>query len=555
MSCKPLIFGAIGRLRKIIASAAIFAIFGICAQHVEAGPREDIFYWASADEFNNVSHYFDFRPDAQILSRLVWDRLYYRDPNSPAYKPNLATRLVWNGVTSVDIELRRDVIFHNGDRFTADDIIETVRRLKNPSIGAPGHRGIEWIGQVQKLSRFKVRFDLKRPTPHLLEILSGPFVVIPRTSWLSAPLDGTGKIDYSLMPPVGSGPYRVTRIDPGKRIELDRFSRYHKSPKGRPLIKGLIFSSVSEPRERRQQLMDGRLDFLWRLSKAAVDRMELEGAPVSVRRAPSMRFAFLLIDRAGRNGQRSPFRNLLVRRGIAHAVNRSEIARLTFGDNSKVLHSLCHPSQFGCEQDVRRYEYDSDKAIALLRSASIGPASKFSTADQKNVPAERFSGKPSGASTKRMRAINTDIVSYRNHPVSRMLVRYLETVGIDARVDEFERYGTAKSTLESGDLDLAHMTWASYGSMDIAEILNRLLRNGPLDYCRDAEINRWLDVAAITNDRQVRARSYSNVLKRLQELVCVLPLFNYTTFYAHSKQLDFKPTLDDTPRLYRMKWK
>ena len=548
-------FAALAQLRQITASATVLVVLVFCADHAEAGPEEDVLYWASPDQFKTVSHYFDFRPDAKILSRLIWDRLYYREPNSPTYKPNLAIKLEWKGATSVEIELRRDIKFHNGYHFTADDIVETVRRLKDPSLGAPLHRGIEWIGKIEKLSKFKVRFDLKRPTPHLLEILSGPFVVIPKSSWRNAPRGGNGEIDYALMPPVGTGPYRVRRIEPGVRIELERFRRYHESPKGNPSINGLILSSVFAPGERRQQLMDGRLDFLWRLSKVAVDRMEREGAPVSIRRAPSMRIAFLLMDRAGRNGEQSPFRNSLVRRGIAHAINRNEIARLAFGLTSKVLNSLCHPAQFGCEQDVRKYEYDPKKAVALLRSASVGPAGRFRLIDQLSTLKEYLPRELLNLKGQHTRSINTDIVSYRNHQVSDALARYLQAVGIDANVQKFERYGTAKSLLESGDLDIAHMTWSSYGALDVAETLNRLFRDGPLDYCRDAEVNRWLDVAANTNDRKARARSYSNALKRLQELVCILPLFNYTTFYAHSKRLDFEPSLDDIPRLYLMKWK
>lgn len=530
-------------------------MLGVWVKDSAAGPNEDILYWATASEFETVTHYYDFRPEVEAISRLVWDRLFYREPDSPTYRPNLARKLVWKGITTVEIELRRDVVFHNGDRFTADDIVETVRRLKDADLGLPRHRGIEWIGNVEKLSRFKVRIDLKRPTPHLLEILSGPFVVVPRAAWQSAPLEANGRVDYSRMPPIGSGPYRVTRIEPGVRIEVERYRRYHKSPKGQPRINSIVFSTVSDPAERRQQLMDGRLDFLSGLSKPSVDRMEREGAPVQVHRAPSLRIAFLMMDRAGRSSARSPFRNLLVRRAIAHSINREELARLAFGPSSKVLHALCHPAQFGCTQDVTKYEYDPNKARDLLRAASYGPASNIRIVDQLNTLSELLPGNPPDPKAKRLRTINTDIISYRNHPVSEALARYLRAIGIDARVEKFGRYGTAKSRLESGRVDIAHMTWASYGAMDVAEILQRLFRNGALDYCRDGEVNRWLEVAANTNDRKVRARVYANALKRLQELACVLPLYNYTSFYAQSKRLKFKPSLDDVPRFYLARWK
>ena len=555
MSDRALIIAAMTWLRPIFASLGVIAMLGVCAKDGSAGPNEDILYWGSASELETVTHYYDFRPEVEAISRLVWDRLFYREPNSPTYRPNLARKLVWRGITTVEIDLRTDIVFHNGDRFTADDIVETVRRLKDPDLGFPKHRGIEWIGVVEKVSRFKVRIDLKRPMPHLLEILSGPFVVIPRAAWQSAPLEASGRVDYSRMPPIGSGPYRVTRIEPGVQIELERFRSYHQSPKGKPRINRIVFSTVTDAAERRQHLMDGRLDFLSGLSKPAVDRMEREGAPVRVQRAPSMRIAFLAMDRAGRSSERTPLRKLMVRRAIAHAVNREELARLAFGPVSQVQHALCHPAQFGCTKDVIKYPYDPKMAVELLRAASIGPASNVRIVDQLNTFGELLPGSPPDLKAKPLRTINLDIVSYRNHPVSEAIARYLRAVGIDARVEAYSRFGTAISRLESGRLELAHMTWASHGAMDIAETLNRLFRNGALDYCRDAEVNRWLDVAANTNDRKVRLLGYSNALKRLQELACILPLYNYTSFYAHSKRLDFKPSLDDVLRFYLARWK
>ena len=68
-------------------------------------------------------------------------------------------------------------------------------------------------------------------------------------------------------------------------------------------------------------------------------------------------------------------------------------------------------------------------------------------------------------------------------------------------------------------------------------------------------INRWLNVATATNDQKARNQAYRNILVRLQDIACVLPLFSYTTFYAFSKQLDLMPALDDVPRFYSARWK
>jgi peptide/nickel transport system substrate-binding protein len=520
----------------------------------DAGPRDDVLYWSTGAEFENISPYYDFRPEVEIFSHLIWDRLFYREPNSPTFKPHLATKMKWVGITTVEIDLRRDVIFHNGDRFTAEDIVEMVRRLKNSALGTPQHRAIKWIGKIKKLAPHRVRIDLMRPMPQLRELLSGSFPIIPRAAWRAAPMDGNGRPDYTRMPPIGSGPYRVSRIEPGSGIKLERFRRYHKGPKGRPAIGGIMFSTVADPQERREQLLDGRIDWLGGLSKEAYERMKNEGVPIRLAKSPSIRIAFLLMDRAGRNDEKSPFRDIRIRRAVAHAINRPEIEVNFFGTTSKVMHSLCYPKQVGCEQDVRRYKYDPAKARKLLRAAGYGPASENRLADRLNTLAERLPGK-SPEKNKRLRSIAADIVSYRNHPASEAMSLYLKAIGIDSTVDDYRSFETAQRRLQSGNFDLAHMTWASHGALDVADILNPLFRDGPLDYCRDNEVNRWLDVAANTNDAKARARAFSYALKRLQELVCVVPLFSYTTFYAHSYRLNFQPTLDEIPRFYRAKWK
>ena len=546
--CRPGVHKLVVRFGVLLLST-----FGILTT-AQAGPRDDTLYWSSAATFENLSPYYDFRPEGLAFKHLVWDSLFYREPNKPEFKPLLATKLKWIGTTTVEIELRQGVVFHNGDRFTADDILETVRRLKDPNAGLPRHRAIRWIGDVEKLGSHKVRFNLKRPTPNLMELLSGPFVVVPKATWANAPLDDNGRPDYRRMDPVGSGPYRVTRIEPDSSVEVEIFRRYFKGPKSRSLIRRIKFETVEDSGERLSQLLNGRLDFIWRISKSAHERLGRKGVPIQLLRSPSLRIAFLVMDRAGRNDEKSPLRDVRVRRAIAHSINRAEIARKVFGSRSNVLQALCHPAQIGCFRDVRSYEYSPETARKLLSSAGYGPAGKYRIIDKLNNLATRLPGKPP-EKMERPRSIVSDILSYRNHAASLDMTLYLKAVGIDSRVEEYAGYERALANLKAGRVDLAHMTWASHGSFDLADLLNPLFRNGFLDFCGDAEINRWLDVAENTNDRKVRNLAFRNILVRLQDIACVLPLFSYTTFYAFSKRLEFTPALDDVPRFYNTLWK
>ena len=60
------------------------------------------------------------------------------------------------------------------------------------------------LAMSRSLASHKVRFNLKRPTPNLMELLSGPFVVVPMATWANAPLDDNGRPDYRRMDPEGA---------------------------------------------------------------------------------------------------------------------------------------------------------------------------------------------------------------------------------------------------------------------------------------------------------------------------------------------------------------
>ncbi|MEC9185161.1 MAG: hypothetical protein VX930_12870, partial [Pseudomonadota bacterium] len=70
----------------------LLSIFGILTTS-QAGPRDDTLYWSSAATFENLSPYYDFRPEGLAFKHLVWDSLFYREPNKPEFKPLLATKL------------------------------------------------------------------------------------------------------------------------------------------------------------------------------------------------------------------------------------------------------------------------------------------------------------------------------------------------------------------------------------------------------------------------------------------------------------------------------
>ena len=102
----------------------------------------------------------------------IFDTLIRRDfqnskkGNSSKLMPGLATSWKRISPTTVELELRKGVKFHNGDPFTADDVLFTFskERLRGKKAAIPkGRRYFGNIAKVEKLNDFKVRFIAKKP--------------------------------------------------------------------------------------------------------------------------------------------------------------------------------------------------------------------------------------------------------------------------------------------------------------------------------------------------------------------------------------------------------
>ncbi len=122
-------------------------------------------------------------------------------------------------------KLREGVTFHNGDPFTADDVLFTFERSRDPQQSIHG-RALENVQALDKLDDHRVRFTLARPQASFLvktlERSSGRAMTIVSRGALEA----MGASDYGLMP-VGTGPFKVVEHQLGQGVVLEKFADYY----------------------------------------------------------------------------------------------------------------------------------------------------------------------------------------------------------------------------------------------------------------------------------------------------------------------------------------
>ncbi len=458
-----------------LALAAVLAV-GSAAW---AGKQNDTLVFSSEREEQNADVYFNSSREGIIISRLVWDPLVYRDPNDMSYKPHLATSWKWVDDLTLDFNLRKGVKFHNGEEFDADDVTYILNFAADPANKTIARRAREFIRKAERLSKYKVRIHLKVVAPHILEYFSSSDLVIYPNEYYAK----VGPKGMNLKP-VGTGPYRVTSVDPGKLIKFERFDgHFAGSAKGKGSIKYLQFKTIPDQAVQVAELLAGGIDWIWRVKPDMADNLENDPR-LSVARGGSMRIGYVGMDAAGRAGK-SPMQDRRVRQAIAHAIDREAIAKNLAGGNSKVIHVACFPSQFGCDDSgAPRYEFNPDKAKALLAEA----------------------GFPNG--------FEIDMGAYRERHYAEAIVGYLHEVGIRAKLN-FLKYSALRDKLRGGGVPFFFMTWGSGSVNDISAITSYFFRFSSDDVYRDEQVRDWLKKGDTTVDPSIRRANYKKALTRI----------------------------------------
>lgn len=504
--------------RSLILAAAIVMGGGPAL----AGKSNDTLVWATDRELDVPLEWYNNTREMVVMARHIYDTLLYRDTKSFEYRPQLATSYKWVDDLTMDFELRKDVKFHNGKKFNADDVVSTFNHLASETSGVLSRQSVSWMKNTEKLGEYKVRIHFKKPFPAALEFLSGGLSIMPAGIWETARKDSAGKPDYGTVAPIGTGPYKVAEWIPGEKSVLVANESYFDGPKGKAKIKTIVFRTVADPEAQIAELLTGSLDWLWDVPKDKAEELQGMGV-VQVVNAPTMRISYLQFDTIGQSGD-TPFTKLKVRQAAAHAIDRAAIAKNLVGGSSKVIHSACFPTQVGCTQDVPQFAYDPAKAKMLLAEA----------------------GYPDG--------FTTDIYAYRQREYTEATMGYLAKVGIKTNL-KYMQYKTLRGIVRQGGSPFHQMTWGSGSRNDVSAITSHFFKHSKDDYCKDDYVKEQLEVGDNSTDVSVRKTAYKNALTRIQEKLCWLPMFTYAKNYAFSNALNFTPTPDEIPRFFTATWK
>ncbi len=253
--------------------------------------------------------------------------------------------------------LRKGVVFHNGDPFTAEDVKFSFERYR----GAASKLLKDKVAAVEIVDPFRVRFRLKEPWPDFMTFYASPAT---GAGWI-VPKKYVEKVgdDGYMKAPVGAGPYKLTVFNPGVELVMTAHDRYWRKT---PAVKRLVFKVVPEEITRLAMLKRGEVDVAYSLRGALGEE---------ARRTPGLK----LIAPVGNATQwldfgplqwdpKSPWSDRRVRLAAALAFDRRAINEAETLGFSKPTGSII-PSAFEYALAIPPYPYDPAQAKKLLAEA------------------------------------------------------------------------------------------------------------------------------------------------------------------------------------------
>jgi peptide/nickel transport system substrate-binding protein len=502
---------------KVVAGALLAALLGVTGPAL-AGKKDDTIRFAYDQAPESVDPFFNNVRIGVIIGANVWDTLVTLDPKTNQYKGNLAKSWKQIDDKTIEFDLREGVKFHNGEEFDADSVVYTLNFVADPANKVTTQANVNWIEKATKLDKYKVRVTTKQVFPAAIEYLAGPVVMHPAKYYAEVGPKGMNA------KPVGTGPFKVTSYTPGKSISLERNADYFKdSPKGAPKIGKIEIRFIPDRQTQMAEMLSGGADMIMHVPKDQADQAA-KVPHLQVVSGETMRIAFMQLNTLD-NTPSPQLKDPRVRKAILHAIDRESIVKNIVGAGSRVLHTQCFPSQFGCtDEGAARYPYDPALAKKLLAEA----------------------GHPNG--------FETEIFAYRERNQTEAIINNLQQVGIRAKLT-FSQYAAMRDSIRAGKASLTHQTWGSFSVNDVSASIPVWFGGESDDVTRDKETQELLKKGNNSVDPKVRQQAYQQALKRIADNAWSVPLWSLPVYYVATRDLNFSAYPDEMVRFWEMTWK
>ncbi len=262
----------------IIFAVAVLLVLTVGVAHAQTPKRGGTLRVAVNSEPTNLDPHRSTAFITRVVLGSVVEGLYTLDEKYEPI-PDLAERLeVSEDKLRYGITLRKGVKFHNGKEMTSADVVASLNRWL--AISTPGKNLRPDVASVAAQAADRVELRFKRPIGQLvISALAFSYqfaAILPEEQVKEA---GSDKV---IKEPIGTGPFRIASVQPGRAIRLERFPDY--ASRNEPIrgygggktayLDAVVLYPTPEAAVRVSGLEAGNFDFVLNVSADSYDRLK-----------------------------------------------------------------------------------------------------------------------------------------------------------------------------------------------------------------------------------------------------------------------------------------
>jgi peptide/nickel transport system substrate-binding protein len=261
--------------------------------------------------------------------------------------------------------LRRNVRWHDGRAFTADDVVFTYETMINPKTPTAYREDFRAVSAVEAVDPFTLHVRYKQPYAKALQ--SWATWILPRHVLESYVREGRlREAPQNRSNPVGTGPYRFSEWRPGEKVVLVANPDYFE---GRPYLSRIVYRIIPSQATIFLELKAKGVDSAGPAGLTALQFKRQADFPAFRKAYNKFQYQANSYTYLGFNLSDPRFADRRVRQAFAHAINKRELidgVRLGLGREATGPYK---PGTWAYNPNVRTYPYDMARARELLAAA------------------------------------------------------------------------------------------------------------------------------------------------------------------------------------------
>lgn len=505
-----------------------------------AANAENTLRWAVVQDIpsvdpNSYSYTFTIAVQRHIYDGLV------RYNQEMELEPALATSWKVISPTVWEFKLREGVTFHNGNPFTADDVIASLERLTDPT--SPVKVLNAYRGST-KIDDYTLHIETTPNYPLLPNDLTTAMIL--DREWMEEhdtlqPTDVAKGIEgYASANANGTGPFRLVSRTPAQETVLEANVDWWDTPEHN--LDRIVMIPIASDATRLAALLSDQIDFTMDVPLQDIPRLEASGS-IALLKRPQTKTIFYFLNHTDElyesDVEGNPFNDIRVRKAMFQAIDIEALHEKVMRGLSQISGSIIAPEIPGHIPALDdRLPYDPEQSKGLLAEAGYPNGFRFSFV--------------------------CEIGAYTNgEELCQAISAMWSRVGLEPILDlgpsniQYAKY-------ENGQFDVGIMGWANEPPLDSLSILSQLVHTqtgsrGAFNFGdwvvsgADALID---EASQLAGDRERRLQLQGEVLKAANDDVMFLPLHQEVAVWAIGSNVEsvfLGP--DSKPRLWYTKMK